>query len=161
MGLRDRDGARRAIALVVGCRAAHRFPQLLDRDEAGRRPAACDAGLGALARRTPCCSPPILSRSRAAISPPVPISSFHLESGDEIVIVEGRAERVTPEDLPGAFVETYEAKYAQRLDASNPMFGFYRRRRARVLAWRETDFPTSATRFSFLRAWRWSPYDLG
>jgi PPOX class probable F420-dependent enzyme len=72
----------------------------------------------------------------------------HLESGDEVVVVEGSAERVDGAALPAAFVDDYETKYAERLDVSNPMFGFYRVRPSRVLAWREADFPTSATRFT-------------
>jgi hypothetical protein len=74
---------------------------------------------------------------------------IHLESGDEVVVVEGRAERVAGADLPGGFVDAYDAKYGHRVDTSNPMFGFYRVRPQRVLAWRETEFPTSATRFRF------------
>jgi PPOX class probable F420-dependent enzyme len=72
---------------------------------------------------------------------------IHLESGDETVVVEGRAERVAGADLPGEFVDAYDAKYGHRVDTSNPAFGFYRVRPDRVLAWRETDFPSSATRF--------------
>ena len=72
----------------------------------------------------------------------------HLESGDETVIAEGRAERLTADELPIDFVAAYEAKYGHHVDTSNPMFGFYRLRPSRVLAWREADFPTSATRFS-------------
>jgi hypothetical protein len=74
---------------------------------------------------------------------------IHLESGDETVIVEGRAQRVPGAELPAAFVDDYDAKYGHRVDTSNPAFGFYRVAPARVLAWRETDFPTSATRFQF------------
>jgi len=71
----------------------------------------------------------------------------HLDSGDEVVIIEGRAERLSEGDLPADFVDAYDAKYSERLDTSNPAFGFYRVRPERVLAWREVDFPTSATRF--------------
>jgi hypothetical protein len=73
----------------------------------------------------------------------------HLESGDETVVVEGRGERIAGTDLPESFVDDYDAKYGHRLDPSNPAFAFYRLRPARVLAWRESDFPTSATRFTF------------
>jgi PPOX class probable F420-dependent enzyme len=72
---------------------------------------------------------------------------IHLESGDETVVVEGRAERVTGAELPSDFVDAYDAKYGHRVDTSNPAFAFYRVRPERVLAWREADFPTSATRF--------------
>jgi hypothetical protein len=73
----------------------------------------------------------------------------HLESGDDVVIVEGRAERVDGARLPDGFVDAYGAKYGHRVDTSDPMFGFYRVAPPRVLTWREADFPTSATRFTF------------
>jgi PPOX class probable F420-dependent enzyme len=73
--------------------------------------------------------------------------TVHLESGDEVVVVEGRAERVTGPDLGESFVDAYEGKYGHRLDPDDPAFGFYRVAPDRVLAWRESDFPTSATRF--------------
>jgi pyridoxine/pyridoxamine 5'-phosphate oxidase len=72
----------------------------------------------------------------------------HLESGDDVVILEGKVERVAGTDLPGGFVDAYDAKYGHRIDPSDPAFGFYRLRPSTVLAWRETDFPTSATRFT-------------
>jgi pyridoxine/pyridoxamine 5'-phosphate oxidase len=72
---------------------------------------------------------------------------IHLESGDETVIVEGRAERLPGAELPSEFVDAYDAKYGHRVDTSNPAFGFYRVAPERVLAWQEADFPTSATRF--------------
>lgn len=73
----------------------------------------------------------------------------HLESGDEVVVVEGRAEWVTQAGLPDSFVGDYAEKYGHTLDVTDPAFGFYRVAPVRVLAWRETDFPTSATRFIF------------
>jgi pyridoxine/pyridoxamine 5'-phosphate oxidase len=67
----------------------------------------------------------------------------HLESGDEVVILEGVAERVaaTEDD-----VEDYQRKYGIRPD---PGEGWYRVAPQRVLAWRERDYPRSATRFDF------------
>jgi hypothetical protein len=70
----------------------------------------------------------------------------HLESGDEVVIVEGRVEEMEARLLP-AFLDAYEAKYAYRPNAEQTE-GVYQVRPERVLAWRETDFPTSATRFT-------------
>jgi PPOX class probable F420-dependent enzyme len=69
----------------------------------------------------------------------------HLESGDEVVIVEGRVERMSPALLP-AFLDAYEAKYDYRPNAEQTD-GIYAVRPARVLAWREQDFPASATRY--------------
>jgi hypothetical protein len=71
----------------------------------------------------------------------------HLESGDDVVIVSGVVERLGPGDVPPTFVDAYEAKYGHRVDATDPAFGFYRVRPDYVLAWREADYPTSATRF--------------
>jgi Pyridoxamine 5'-phosphate oxidase len=73
----------------------------------------------------------------------------HLESGDEAVICEGRIEPMRGDDLLIAFADAYEAKYAHRPDTSNPAHGMYVLRPTTVLAWREADFPTSATRFRF------------
>lgn len=74
---------------------------------------------------------------------------IHLESGDEAVVMEGRVEYVAAPQLPSGFVPAYAAKYGHELDTSNPDFGFYRVVPVKVLAWREQDFPTSATRFTF------------
>lgn len=70
----------------------------------------------------------------------------HLESGDEVVVVEGRVEAMAAELLP-AFLDAYEAKYDYRPNAEQ-VEGVYQVRPQRVLAWRETDFPTSATSFT-------------
>jgi Pyridoxamine 5'-phosphate oxidase len=67
----------------------------------------------------------------------------HLESGDEVVILEGVAERVAATDDD---VEDYQRKYDYRPD---PGEGWYRVAPQRVLAWREQDYPRSATRFDF------------
>ena len=70
----------------------------------------------------------------------------HLESGDEVVILEGVAEQMDPARLQ-AFADVYDAKYGYRIDTDNADFGLYQLDPGRVLAWREADFPTSATRF--------------
>ena len=67
----------------------------------------------------------------------------HLESGDDVVIVEGVAE---PVSATGADIDAYAAKYDFRAD---PGEGWYRVVPRRVLAWREADYPRSATRFDF------------
>jgi PPOX class probable F420-dependent enzyme len=72
---------------------------------------------------------------------------IHLESGDDVVVVEGRAEWLAEADLPARFVDLYEEKYGYRVDPSEPGFGVYQVRPERVLAWREADFATSASRF--------------
>ncbi|HEY2073813.1 MAG TPA: pyridoxamine 5'-phosphate oxidase family protein [Gaiellaceae bacterium] len=67
----------------------------------------------------------------------------HLESGDEVVIVEGVAEPTTADD---SMIDEYERKYAFRADKGE---GWYRVAPKRVLAWTEAGFPGSATRFDF------------
>lgn len=76
-----------------------------------------------------------------------PDAVIHLDSGDDVVIVEGRVERVAGDALPERFVDNYESKYGYRMDVSNPDFAFYRLRPSRILAWRESEMPTSAVRF--------------
>jgi PPOX class probable F420-dependent enzyme len=70
----------------------------------------------------------------------------HLESGDEVVVVEGRAERMSADLIP-AYRDAYDAKYAYRPEPDAEATGCYQVVPERVLAWRESDFPTSATRF--------------
>ena len=67
---------------------------------------------------------------------------IHLESGDEVVILHGEVEL---DEVDEPILDAYEAKYDHR----PPTKTLYRLRPARVLAWREVDFPTSATRFDF------------
>jgi PPOX class probable F420-dependent enzyme len=71
----------------------------------------------------------------------------HLESGDEAVVIEGRAMRVTDSSELRALVAAYVEKYGPSLHPDNPDHAVYRVQPDRVLAWREKDFPTSATRF--------------
>ena len=75
--------------------------------------------------------------------------AVHLESGDEVVVIEGVVERVTRADLYTAFADGYEAKYALRPEPDNPAGAIYRVAPRIVLAWREADFATSATRWTF------------
>ena len=69
----------------------------------------------------------------------------HLESGDEVVIVEGRAELLADQDLMAVLDEAYYQKYTVRL-AGNPT---YRVTLSKVFAWSEADFPGSVTRWVF------------
>ena len=68
---------------------------------------------------------------------------IHLESGDEVVIVEGEAEATAAD---AALIDEYERKYNFRAEAGE---GWYRVEPMRVLAWTEAGFPKSATRFDF------------
>ena len=72
----------------------------------------------------------------------------HLESGDEVVIVEGSAELVTDAELLQRLGEDYTTKYefevsftsGRGLTAVHPRVAY---------AWREESFPATATRFEF------------
>ena len=68
---------------------------------------------------------------------------IHLESGDEVVIVEGEAEATA---VDAALIDEYERKYNFRAEVGE---GWYRVEPKRVLAWTESGFPKSATRFDF------------
>ncbi len=74
----------------------------------------------------------------------------HLESGDDVVILEGTLEPVPDRAmLTGRFADAYEAKYHFRVDFANPGFAVYRLRPRVAFAWGEQDFPKSATRWRF------------
>jgi hypothetical protein len=69
----------------------------------------------------------------------------HLESGDETVILEGVAEQIAEPGLLTRLDQAYHAKYQFHLEGS-PSFAL----RPRVaFAWREKDYPGSATRWQF------------
>ncbi len=71
----------------------------------------------------------------------------HLESGDEVVILEGRAVEVDDQDRIARVDDSYEAKYGLR-GGSVPGAALFGLRPLSALAWREKDFPTSATRWT-------------
>jgi hypothetical protein len=64
----------------------------------------------------------------------------HTESGDEVVILEGTAEQAR---TPTTVLDAYEEKYNFRPEPGP----FWVVRPTAALAWREDDYPTSATRF--------------
>ncbi len=81
-----------------------------------------------------------------------PRLSAHLESGDEVVIVEGRVTEATDEVALESFAAAYEAKYGFRPEVTAQALKssvVYVLRPAMALAWRESDYPQSATRFAF------------
>jgi PPOX class probable F420-dependent enzyme len=72
----------------------------------------------------------------------------HLESGDDVAILEGTAESPRREGLE-RFVAAYDAKYGIEVEPSDPPVGIYLLRPRTALAWRESDYPRSATRWVF------------
>ncbi len=73
----------------------------------------------------------------------------HLESGDDVVIIEGTAERVRDVALLEGLVDPYERKYGVRVDFTDESFAVYVARPRRAFAWFERTFPTTATRWRF------------
>lgn len=71
----------------------------------------------------------------------------HLESGDEVVILEGEVEETTLDD---PLADAYEAKYEYRPSSSAGKEGpWYVLRPGVAYAWLERDYPRTATRFDF------------
>jgi PPOX class probable F420-dependent enzyme len=86
-----------------------------------------------------------------------PALTVHLESGDECVVLEGRAEVVSDAAALGPADAAYAAKYQdaqtgepyhliQPEPSDSPIF---RVRPAVAFGWHERDFPQSATRWRF------------
>jgi PPOX class probable F420-dependent enzyme len=75
-----------------------------------------------------------------------PRATVHLESGDEVVVLEGEVERVTLDDSTAG---AYEAKYAIRPDPADESGLWLRLRPQVAYAWQERDYPRTATRFAF------------
>jgi hypothetical protein len=70
-----------------------------------------------------------------------------VESGNEPVILEGRIEAV---QLDKKIDAAYHAKYKMHLSDMPPPLTIFRVRPRTVLAWREKDFGTSATKWKFM-----------
>ena len=76
----------------------------------------------------------------------------HLESGDDVVILEGELELVTDDGMFPCLSKEYKNKYD--FDpfgeaGAQPGEPFYFLRVKKAYAWREKDFPKSATRWKF------------
>jgi hypothetical protein len=76
----------------------------------------------------------------------------HLESGDEVVILEGMLEIVSDTGMFPRLSEEYKQKYDFDPFGENgglPDDPFYTLKVRKAYAWREKDFPKSATRWKF------------
>jgi hypothetical protein len=84
-----------------------------------------------------------------------PALVVHLESGEQVAIVEGEAMRFDERGLLARFGEAYEAKYDWRLspedlDPENPDAAFYAVRPRSALSWgTATEIGETITRWSF------------
>jgi hypothetical protein len=72
----------------------------------------------------------------------------HTESGDELALIEGVADDLALDDLPSASA-LYHAKYGLAIPEPGPESMVVEVAPVRALAWREADFPHSATRWVF------------
>lgn len=82
-----------------------------------------------------------------------PAIVVHLESGDEAIIIEGRARRAQDKDELAAVDEAYSAKYKMRV-STHPDSFIIAVEPHKVFAWRERDFNRRATRWVFAGASR-------
>jgi pyridoxine/pyridoxamine 5'-phosphate oxidase len=80
-----------------------------------------------------------------------PKISVHLESGDDVVILEGTAEELTEQTLPAGYADAYEAKYRFRPNTSDPADATYAVRPHVAFTWLEANFVESAARWRFQR----------
>ncbi len=78
-----------------------------------------------------------------------PAIVVHVESGNEAVILEGRAERVLDDALSRRVSEVYWPKYDVNWDTSGEPDSWFVVRPARAYAWAERTYPSSATQFDF------------
>ena len=79
-----------------------------------------------------------------------PAIAVHLESGDDVVILEGMVDVLSDAALFDRYADVYEAKYAVRPGDGDGSDGInYAVRPHRVLAWLERDFVTTPTRWTF------------
>ena len=78
-----------------------------------------------------------------------PTLLVHLESGDDVVILEGVAEQVTEPGELARFADFYEEKYRYRPDPTETTSVAYRLRPRSAQTWREQDFTDSAVRWVF------------
>jgi hypothetical protein len=77
---------------------------------------------------------------------------LHTESGSEVVIVEGDARRLRPEDVPAGVVDGYEAKYGWRLDPADAGMPYYVLEPSVARTWRSADLRGTAMCWDFDRS---------
>ena len=78
-----------------------------------------------------------------------PYAVVHLESGDDVVVTEGAVRALDDPELLRRFADDYERKYAFRPEPGAEGQACYLLQPSVVLAWREVDFPTTATKWAF------------
>lgn len=76
-----------------------------------------------------------------------PAIAVHLESGDDVIILEGYVQEAEDPDLLERYADAYETKYDWRPDPGEPDSLTYVLRPKVAFAWLEADFPGTATRW--------------
>ena len=89
----------------------------------------------------------VTGRNLAAGSPLI----AHLESGDEVAILEGHIEHPSDPDLLARFADAYDEKYGIRVDVANSSTPIIALRPTVVLSWEESNYPETATRWEVPR----------
>lgn len=85
----------------------------------------------------------VTGRNIAAGSP----VQIHLESGDQVAILDGGLERPEEPELLERFADAYEKKYGIRVDVANRSTPILALHPVTVLSWEEADYPETATRW--------------
>jgi hypothetical protein len=86
----------------------------------------------------------VTGRNLAAGSP----LQAHLESGDEVAILDGDVEHPKDPDLLRRFADAYDAKYSIRVDVENESTPILALRARTVMSWTEANYPGTATRWT-------------
>ncbi|MCZ6614599.1 MAG: hypothetical protein O6920_02295, partial [Chloroflexi bacterium] len=73
--------------------------------------------------------------------------AVHLESGDEVVILEGVVEKVTDSEFLNRFADAYKVKYEFRPDLNDDTSVTFTLALRVAFAWMEANFPQTATRW--------------
>lgn len=88
-------------------------------------------------------SPSALKARNIARDPRIVV---HLESGDDVVILEGEAKRM---HIDADVADAYESKYGFRPTIDDSDAIWLALRPSRAFAWRETSYPHTATRYDW------------
>jgi hypothetical protein len=73
----------------------------------------------------------------------------HLESGDEVVILEGAVQEARDPAYLAEYIRASDEKYGFQPDPGDPNTSVYKLKPEKALGWLEKDFPGSATRWIF------------
>ena len=74
---------------------------------------------------------------------------IHLESGDEVAILDGMVERPSDPNLLARFADAYDSKYGIKVDVTSDETPILALRPTTVMSWTEANYPETATRWVF------------